>query len=119
MTATITFGSLTLMSAANMLPVAGKRAISNPVTIEDTVVLSGKHSIQTNANYGWEETYGCMGTYTTYLALLALVGQKLTLSVSTIPESHTNCAIKSLSSITETDDPNYYYWTVGFVQETI
>ena len=121
MTVTITFGSLTMMGT-NETPVAGKRAGTTKVQTTDTLLLSGKHSVQPTVNYGWSESYECMGTWADYLALIALIGQKLTLTITDTVAgtlTYTKCAISGDISFRESDNPGYYYWTVGFVQETV
>ena len=119
----IMFGSV-LLVGFNQILAAGKRNIAVPITLTDTIVLSGKHSVQTNNKTGWLETYSCIGRMTDYQSLLALVGQKTTLQIinapySSTPLTYVNCAIKSMSGTNETDNPNYYEWTITFSQETI
>lgn len=117
----IQFGSLVLMGS-DQTPITGKRKAEPSIQIKDTLLLSGKHSIQTNVNYGWTESYDCMGTFADYLALLGMIGQKLTLVVSGTPAgtlTYTKCAISGAGGLRESDNPGYYYWTVSFVQETV
>lgn len=121
MTVTITFGSLTMMGS-DRLPVAGKRKGTVQVQTEDTLLISGQHSVQTNPNYGWNEVYECMGTWSEFLALLAMIGYKYTLTISGTPAgtlTYTNCAISGPISWEESNNPDYYYWKVGFVRETV
>ena len=121
MTVTITFGTLTMMGS-DRLPIAGKRKGTVQVQTEDTLLISGQHSVQTNPNYGWNEVYECMGTWSEFLALLAMIGYKNTLTISGTPAgtlTYTNCAISGNISWEESDNPGYYYWKVGFVRETV
>ena len=120
-TVTITFGTVTLMGS-NKTPVAGKRRATPVILTTDTLLLSGLHSVQTNPNMGWKESYDCMGTWADYLAIIGQVGKKLTLTISGTPAgtlTYTNCVISSLGTATEGDNPGYYYWTVEFVRETV
>jgi hypothetical protein len=63
-----------------------------------------------------------MGTWSEFLALLAMIGYKYTLTITGTPAgtlTYTNCAISGNISAEESDNPGHYYWKVGFVQETV
>jgi hypothetical protein len=121
MTVVYTFGSVTLAGAAKT-PTAGKREGVVRVTVKDTVLLSGKHSVQTNVNSAYNETVKCFGTWSDFVALIGLIGTKNTLTISGTPAgtlTYTNCAIGGDISYNDTDNPGYYQFTVKFVQETV
>jgi hypothetical protein len=120
MTVVIQFGSVVMMGSER-LPVAGKRKTSDDGAFSDQLLLDGRHVIMGSTRSGHTETYDCMGTEAQYLALKALMGQQLTLTVSGTPAgtlTYTKCQIKPPIEKEETDNPNDYYWKVTFVQDT-
>ena len=120
MTVTVQFGSLVMMGS-DKVPVAGKRKLSVPVVVSDQTLLDGRHVVMGSTRTGWKETYECMGTHDQFLALVALVGQQLTLTVTGTPAgtiTKTKCQIDVNISAEESEDPNHYYWRVTFVQDT-
>jgi hypothetical protein len=106
---TTTFGGVSL-------PAASKISESPQVALTDTLLLSGKHSIQTNPNMGFGAAYRCFGTWAQYQAILGLVGQSGTLV--TEQTSYTLCYIASIKTL-ESDNPGYFYFDVEFKRETV
>ena len=107
MTVEITFGSVTMMGD-DRVPVVGKRHGSIKVQTRDTLLLSGKHSIQANTNYGWRESYSCFGPWASLVALMALIGYRQTLTISGTPAgtlTYANCYIAGDISFQESDNP--------------
>jgi len=120
MTVTVTFGSLTLQGA-NKTPTVGKRTGVVKVTTKDTLLLSGKHSVQTNVNSAYNDTLTCFGSWADLVALIGMIGTKNTLTISGTPAgtlTYTNCVIGGDISYQETDNPGYFQFSVRFVQET-
>jgi len=97
------------------LPNASKIKHRNPIAIRDSLMLDGKHMIQVNSNMGFEADYRCLGTWTQYEVVLALVGTAY--SLITENETYTNCYI-SVSDPTESDNPGYFYFDVSFKRDT-
>lgn len=106
---TVSFGGVVLVEAS-------KTKTEYTVQSKDTVLLSGKHSIQSNANAGKGWTYECLGTDGDVLSLIGMIGAPHTLTIGTT--SHTKCYISGNVSVQESDNPNYVTYTVSFVQET-
>jgi len=106
---TTTFGGVTL-------PYASKIGEENDVLIKETVLLSGKRSIQTNPNAGLGTKYQCLGTWAQYTAIRSMIGSSGSL-VTEAGETYTKCYISSLM-VRETDGPGDYQFEVGFRQDT-
>lgn len=98
------------------LPNASKHKGTIQVLTNDTILIDGKHSIQSSTEVGTAATYTCLGTWAQYEAVLACIGSSATLD--TQDESYTNMYISSWDGPTESANPGYYFFTVGFVKET-
>lgn len=106
---TTTFDSVEIIHASK---ISGR---ASPL-VRDTVLLSGKHSVQRNANYGQGWTYVGLGVWGDVAAILAKIGARGSLVCT--EGTFTNCVISGDITYEETDDPGYYFYTVGFIQET-
>lgn len=106
---TTTFGGVTL-------PDASKIEETPEILLEETVLMSGERSIQSNTSYGFGATYHCLGTWAQYKAVLALVGVASSL-VTEAGETYTKCYISSIK-VKESDSPLSYLFDVGFRQDT-
>jgi hypothetical protein len=86
------------------------------VQTADTILLSGKHSIQTTSEVGFSVTFVCHTlTYADVTNLRAKIGSSGTLV--TDDGTYTNCYI---SSFTQKQDPaGLYEYTVGFRRHTV
>ena len=107
---TVTFDGVEIKNASKISRIY-------PTLTTDTVVLSGKHSVQSNTNYGYSARFAGFGSLSDVTDLLAKVGTKATLVVNGV--SFTNCYISGGVQVDESDNPSWYTYTVEFVQETI
>lgn len=105
----VTFDGVELLHASKLVNTI-------PVLANETILLSGKRSIQSNANYGFAANYTFLGTFAQVTALLAKVGSPYTLIDN--QETHTTCYIYGDIRITETDSPDYFLCEMGFRQHT-
>lgn len=103
-----TFGGVTLPHASKINATPG-------ILLKETTLLSGKRYIQTNTNLGFSTKFNCFGTYAEYTAVRALIGVSGTLV--TTPETYTKCYISGLS-VQESDNPEYFVFSVEFKQDT-
>jgi hypothetical protein len=107
---TVTFNGVELKKAS-------KISHTHPTLTTDTVVLIGKHSIQSNTNTGFEAKFSCFGTMADVNLILAEVGGKHDLVVGLT--TYTNCYISGQIQVNESDNPDYFTYELAFVQETI
>jgi len=95
---------------------ASKKKTRYVVQTKDTVLLSGKHSVQSNPNAGRGWTYSCFGSESDILSLMGMIGTSHTLVIGS--ESFAKCYIDGDVEIQESDNPNWVEFTVTFVQDT-
>ena len=106
---TVTFGSV-------LLPEASKLMETPEVILKETLLLSGRKSIQASTYTGFGASYSCVGTWDQYQDLLDEVGSSGTLTTEA-GESYTKCYISSIK-VAETDAPGYYEIKLEFRQDT-
>jgi hypothetical protein len=107
---TTTFGGV-------LLPAASKLDEQPVIAIRDGLLLCGKHRIQSNTNTGLEILFECMGTKEQKAAVQALIGQSETLITPQNGSGFTKMYISSFKN-KESDNPLYFYFTVGFKEDT-
>lgn len=106
---TITFDSIELKKPS---PFNKTQVIS----IGDTVLLSGKHSVQSSAETALDVSFSCFtDSYTDVSNLFAKVGTVYDLVIEA--EAARKCYISSFSEIE--DPPDHWKYTVGFKEETV
>lgn len=106
----VTFGTVELVDVAPF-------DFSPYVICNVALLLSGKTSVRTSSKTGFKVQMACCTEdYSDVTDLMALVGQKKTLTIGGIP--YTNCAIRSWDRLTE-DPVGVWWYTVTFVRETI
>lgn len=106
---TVTFDSITLIrpSPISKMP---------QIQIGDTVLLSGKHSIQSSTETALSVSFSCFtDTYTDVSNLFAKVGTVYALVIGS--DASRNAYISSWSEIE--DPPGWWTYTVGFKEETV
>jgi uncharacterized protein YaiE (UPF0345 family) len=86
------------------------------VNTKDTILLSGKHSVQSNVNYGFGATFDCFGSESDVNDIVGMIGSSQTLTIGTT--AYTKCYITGNIEVQESDNPDWVYYSVGFVQET-
>jgi hypothetical protein len=99
------------------LKMASKISQTHPTLTQETTLLSGKRSVQSNTNTGFTAKFSCFGTLDDVTAMLAKVGTKGDLVIGTA--THTNCYISGNIEVNESDNPDYFTYDVSFVQETV
>jgi hypothetical protein len=100
-----------------VLPNAGKVDETFVIPMRDALLLTGAHSIHTNTRYGLLPVFTCMGTQEQFTAVRALIGVVGDLVVPITGETYTNCYISGLKR-NESNNPQYFMWTVEFKQDT-
>ena len=98
------------------LPHASKIGEIRDVLMSETVLLSGKRSIQSSTEVGLGARYRCLTTWAEYKDILDCVGSSGSL-VTEAGETYTNCYISSIR-VDESDDPGHYIVEVEFRQDT-
>ena len=107
---TVTFGGVTLVDAS-------KTKTGYQVQTKDTVLLSGRHSVQSSPQVGRTWSYSAFGTEGDVASLMGMVGYPHTLVINGTP--YTKCYISGEVSVDESDNPLWVHYTVTFVQETL
>jgi len=102
----------------NSVPLPNASKISGEVgaLINETVLLSGKHSIQATTGTGFGATFRCFGTWAQFEAIIALIGSPYTLITAT--ETYYKCYISGDVKVEESDNPSWFYFDVSFRQDT-
>lgn len=106
---TVTFGSIELKNPSpfNKTPA---------IQLKDTVLLSGKHSIQSTVETALSVSFSCFtDTYSDISNLWAKVGAVFSLVIGS--EVARNCYISSWSEVEE--PPGWWRYVVGFKEETV
>ena len=86
------------------------------IQIKDTVLLSGKHSVQSSTETALSVSFSCFtDTYSNVSNLFAKVGAVYSLVIGS--EAARTCYISSWSEIE--DPPGWWKYTVGFEEETV
>lgn len=89
--------------------------VSYDVMANETVLLSGKRSVQSTAEYGYKVTYVCFTDASANVTnLLAKVGTEYSL----VDDYGTRNAYISAFSVVE-DPPDHWTYTVSFIGDTI
>ena len=105
----VTFAGVTLDSPS---PYNKKHVVQ----LSDTVLLSGKHSIQTSTEHALDVSFVCFADSSANItSLLAKVGASGELVVGS--DAGRVCYISSLSEIE--DPPNYWRYSISFAEETV
>ena len=122
MTVKIQFGSLVLMEDPDSpTPIAGKRKGAATVRVTEKTLMSGRRVVRGSVRHGWRESYDCLGTWAEYEALLGMIGQQQTLTITGTPAgtiTKEKCQIGADIPCTESENPEYYHFSVTFVQDT-
>lgn len=107
--AAVTFDSIVLQKPAPYTP-------SYDVKATETVLLSGKRSVQSTAEVGYKISFSCFTeTYSNVTDLSAKIGLEKTLVDDF--GSHTKCYISAFSVVE--DPPGSWTYTVGFIADTV
>lgn len=86
------------------------------VITKETVLLSGKRSVQSTAEIGLHISFRCMSTaHTDVTNLRAKIGIKASLVIGS--DTHTNCYISGFKE--REDPPGVWSYEVGFIRETV
>ena len=106
--AAVTFDLITLQKPSPYTP-------SYDVKVTETVLLTGKRSVQSTAEVGYKITYSCFTqTYSNVTDLSAKIG----LEKSLVDDFGTRNAYISAFSVVE-DPPGSWMYTVSFVADTV
>ena len=106
--ANVTFDLIVLQNPSPYTP-------SYDVQTKETILLSGKRSVQSTAEVGYKITYSCFTqTYSNVTDLSAKIG----LEKSLVDDFGTRNAYISAFSVVE-DPPGSWMYTVSFVADTV
>jgi hypothetical protein len=106
---TVTFGGVTL-------PIPQLQSEEYTVTCNETLLDSGKYSIQATTEYGKHFTFSCIGTSTARDDLLAKIGTSTSLVIN--GTTYANCYIRSLGPVEKITMTNYFTFNIAFAQDT-
>jgi len=86
------------------------------IQLKDTVLLSGKHSLQSSTETALSVSFDCFtDTYSDVSNIFAKVGLIKSLVIGS--EAARNCSISSWSEIE--DPPGWWRYVIGFKEETV
>lgn len=106
--ANVTFDSIVLQKPSPYTP-------SYNVQATDTILLTGKHSVQSTTEVGYAITYNCFtATYSNVTDLSAKIG----LEKALVDDFGTRNAYISAFSVIE-DPPDIWRYTVSFIGDTV
>ena len=104
----VTFSSVTL-------PRCQEEEHGIEVRISESMLISGKNSIQASSYYGYNPTFTCIGTATERDALLGVIGSAGALVIN--GSSHANMYIKSFGPARMNPMSSYFTFQISFVKE--
>jgi hypothetical protein len=86
------------------------------IKTNDTLLLSGKHDIQSSTEYGYNPSFQCIGYSSEIDSLIALIGTVGTLVIN--GSSYSNMYIKTLGSLSKVSHSSYFKFEIAFVRHT-
>ena len=110
----VTFGASS--SSMVTLPRCQEEEHGYNVLTNETVLLSGKISVQASTVYGYNPTFTCVGTATERDSLVALIGSSGTLVIN--GTTHESMYIKSFGPAQMHPMSSYFTFRISFVKET-